>query len=638
MAKSTRVLFKPLSIALIALLLSAITPARSHTRSAARRSSRSTASRRSSSRGRASRSYASDRHGRQSRSYASDRRGRWTRSQGTYVRVRGRLVRTRWHRVVARAGGGHTTGIHNFMTESWAYEGSQGSLLRNSQGSAPMMVAGGEASSSAGRLASASVTSPAPLPQAGGLSNQPAMAPAAGQPTGGQPAPGATAEVETNPFVSAFFDSLAAYGFNAETQGFIVETMDGKVLAEHNADHPFNPASVVKVATSLTAISKLGADYRFRTNLYTDGYLEPATGILHGSLYVMGTGDPVFFPENALLIADQLNRHGIRIIDGNLVVEGKFYFAFSASREASAKAFRAAMMPESPNFTQSAAYLQFLSMRAAEQDRSRLVFGDPIRTSAPGQDPAAAQQPMNPGDRRNTDSSPAGSRQSGQTGAIGATVQAPPTATYMPPAGVPYLKITGETLTQAGINTSNLRLLAVHTSLPLIRVLKGQNDFSNNWMATMIGEMVGGPDAVDKFLEDAIGLRGDEIRIVTSSGLGSNYISPRAMAQILRKLIAYLNKQNIGLEQLLPVAGIDHGTLERRFTDAYRGSVVAKTGTLHAVSALAGVAYTRGRGPLIFVIFNHGGSPYSFRGAQDETVKKLITLCGGPAPPRMSSM
>ena len=635
MAKSTRVLFKPLSIALIVLLLSAIAPARSHNRSGRGRSNASAGKRSGSSRVRGRGSSVSDRHGRRSRSYASERRGRWTRSHATYVRVRGRLVRTRWHRVVARASGGHTTGIHNFMTESWAYENSQGSLLRNSQGSTPMMVAGGEASGSAGRLASASVTSPAPLPQAGGLTGQPGMPPAGGQPVSGQPSSGATAEVETNPFVSAFFDSLAAYGFHAETQGFIVETMDGKVLAEHNADHPFNPASVVKVATSLTAISKLGADYRFRTMLYTDGYLEPATSTLHGSLYVMGTGDPVFFPENALLIADQLNRHGIRVIDGNLVVEGKFYFAFSASREASARAFRAAMMPDSPNFTQSAAYLQFLSMRAAEQDRSRMVFGDPIRTAAPGQDPASTQPGSNSGDARNTDSTASRSRQTGQSAAA---VQATATATYLPPAGVPYLKITGETLTQGGINTSNLKLLAVHTSLPLIRVLKGQNDFSNNWMATMIGEMVGGPDAVDKFLEDAIGLRGDEIRIVTSSGLGSNYISPRAMAQILRKLIAYLNKQNIGLEELLPVAGIDHGTLERRFTDAYRGSVVAKTGTLHAVSALAGVAYTRGRGPLVFVIFNHGGSPYSFRGAQDETVKKLITLCGGPAPPRMSSM
>jgi D-alanyl-D-alanine carboxypeptidase/D-alanyl-D-alanine-endopeptidase (penicillin-binding protein 4) len=406
--------------------------------------------------------------------------------------------------------------------------------------------------------------------------------------------------------------------------------MDGRVLAEHNADQPFNPASVVKVATSLTAISKLGADYRFRTLLYTDGYLEPATSTLHGSLYVMGTGDPVLFPENALLIADQLNRHGIRVIDGNLEVEGKFYFAFSASREASAKNFRAAMMPESPNFTQSAAYLQFLAMRSADADRSRFVFGDPSTQQQPIQPPAT-----NPADSRNSDpAAPNASQAAGK----GAAVQAAATATYVPPSGVPYLKITGETLTQPGINTTNLKLLAVHTSLPLIRVLKGQNDFSNNWMATMIGDMVGGPDAVDRFLEDSIGLKGDEIRIVTSSGLGSNYISPRAMAQILRKLIAYLNRQNIGIEELLPVAGIDRGTLEKRFTDAYRGSVVAKTGTLHGVSALAGVAYTRGRGPLIFVIFNHGGSPYSFRGVQDETVKKLITLCGGPAPPRLGTM
>jgi D-alanyl-D-alanine carboxypeptidase/D-alanyl-D-alanine-endopeptidase (penicillin-binding protein 4) len=135
-------------------------------------------------------------------------------------------------------------------------------------------------------------------------------------------------------------------------------------------------------------------------------------------------------------------------------------------------------------------------------------------------------------------------------------------------------------------------------------------------------------------LENSIGLRKEEVRIVTSSGLGTNLISPRAMAQILRKLTSYLAKQQIGLDQLLPVAGIDHGTLERRFNDAFRGSVVAKTGTLHSVSALAGVANTRGRGPLVFVIFNHGGSPATFRLIQDETLRKIITLCGGPVSVR----
>ena len=106
---------------------------------------------------------------------------------------------------------------------------------------------------------------------------------------------------------------------------------------------------------------------------------------------------------------------------------------------------------------------------------------------------------------------------------------------------------------------------------------------------------------------------------------------------MLRKLIAYLESKGLGPEEILPVAGVDAGTLEKRFNDAYRGSVVAKTGTLSSVSALAGVAYTRQKGPLLFVIYNHGGNAHRFRAAQDETIKKLITLFGGPAPVRYAT-
>jgi D-alanyl-D-alanine carboxypeptidase/D-alanyl-D-alanine-endopeptidase (penicillin-binding protein 4) len=91
------------------------------------------------------------------------------------------------------------------------------------------------------------------------------------------------------------------------------------------------------------------------------------------------------------------------------------------------------------------------------------------------------------------------------------------------------------------------------------------------------------------------------------------------------------------VEDVLPIAGVDAGTLERRFNDAFRGSVVGKTGTLSSVSALAGVAYTRQRGALLFVIYNHGGSTHRFRAAQDETIKKVITLYGGPAPVRYAT-
>ena len=81
-----------------------------------------------------------------------------------------------------------------------------------------------------------------------------------------------------NPLVAAYMESLAARGFAGDNQGFIVTTLKGEVLAEHNADKLFNPASVTKIATSLTAISRLGPDFKFRTSLYTDGALEQSTG------------------------------------------------------------------------------------------------------------------------------------------------------------------------------------------------------------------------------------------------------------------------------------------------------------------------------------------------------------------------
>lgn len=484
-----------------------------------------------------------------------------------YARGRGRRGRSRWRVQVATSS--HSRGVYNFLSQSWTQPLTPGEHATSEAGTA-------------NQAPSLSVIGPDAKP---GVETSARPAEEATRPRIANAAPGEPAPL--NPLVAAYADSLAAFGFSAEDQGFIVTTLKGEVLAEHNADRLYNPASVTKIATSLTAISRLGPDFKFRTSLYTDGTLDPSTGILHGSLYVIGSGDPAFFSENAMMIADKMNRSGIREVDGNLVVLGQFFFNFSASREASAKAFRATLTPETWNAQAKDAYSRFLSIRAAED-----------RVSEVGRSQASTIPPL---------------------------------------PGAPSLKITGQTITDPSVNTSRLTPLAVHTSLPLLRVLKGLNDFSNNWMATVIGNLVGGPDAVERFLKTEVGFKDDEVRFATSSGLGANAISPRGTITMLRKLIAYLESKGLGVEELLPIAGVDAGTLERRFNDAYRGSVVGKTGTLNSVSALAGVAYTRQRGPLLFVIYNHGGSAHRFRAAQDETIKKIITLYGGPAPVRYSS-
>lgn len=507
----------------------------------------------------------------------SNRRGksrvvaRRSKRGGRVVYARARGKRGRWRRQVVRSAPAyHRSGIQNYLTQSWANAQAGTQQGGPNADATPTMTA--EAINP-----SPSTTSSAPAMTAGG-NGVDAASPANSSLTMSGP-------ISLNPLVLAYASSLQARGHNVDSQGFIVTTMNGEVLAEHNADRPFNPASVVKIMTSLVAISKLGPDYRFRTSLYTDGLLDSSTGTLKGSLYIIGSGDPAFFYENAMLIADKLNRSGIYSVEGNLVVLGPFYYNLSASRDASAKAFRKTLTPDTWTSGAKTAYNTFLAMRAAE-DQMAAANGQKVARPVQG--------------------------------------------------GPPSLRISGETLNDAAIDTSNLRLLAVHTSLPLVRVLKGLNDFSNNWMAHRIGDLVGGPDAVERFLQTQVGLSGEEVGLVTASGLGANHVSPRATIQILRKLAAYLQKEGLGMEEMLPVGGVDEGTLKRRFNDMYRGSVVAKTGTLSGVSTLAGVAHTRSRGPLLFVIFNRGGSTASFRAAQDETIKKLITFFGGPVSVRYS--
>jgi D-alanyl-D-alanine carboxypeptidase len=509
--------------------------------------------------------------GRSSRSNKLNARAsrRGAKGRNLSARGRGRNHRSRWRsQVASSAPSHHSTGVHNFLAREWTraqVPNERTAPSGQDESETPLLSATGPESSHASEIENAGAISPdaakARMPNESSDEIPP-----------------------LNPLVAAYTDSLAARGFGADNQGFIITTLKGEVLAEHNADRLFNPASVTKIATSLTAISRLGPDFKFRTALYTDGAVDPTTGILHGSLYVIGSGDPVFFYENAIMIADKLNRAGIREVEGNLMVLGQFYFNFSTSREASAKAFRYALSADTWNAAAKNAYPRFLAMRAAE---SRINDGN--------------------------------------------TQQGQP-APWTP--GPPSLKVNGETLTDPTVNTTSLKLLAVHTSLPLVSVLKGLNDFSNNWMATVIGNLVGGTDAVERFLKTEVGFKDDEVQFATPSGLGANYISPRGTISMLRKLIAYLNSKGLALENILPIAGVDAGTLERRYTDAFRGSVVGKTGTLNGVSALAGVAYTRSKGPLLFVIYNRGGSPHTFRAIQDETIKKIITLFGGPVPVR----
>jgi D-alanyl-D-alanine carboxypeptidase/D-alanyl-D-alanine-endopeptidase (penicillin-binding protein 4) len=137
----------------------------------------------------------------------------------------------------------------------------------------------------------------------------------------------------------------AARGETPETHGVLIESLDGKrVFASLNADMTFNPASLLKLSTSLVALKKLGASYHFQTRVFTDGKTDSKA-----TLYVQGS-DPTFGDAGAALIGKELHERGIERL-GEVVVSPEFCFNFTNSPEDSATRLVKALKLGNPKTT-----------------------------------------------------------------------------------------------------------------------------------------------------------------------------------------------------------------------------------------------------------------------------------------------
>jgi D-alanyl-D-alanine carboxypeptidase/D-alanyl-D-alanine-endopeptidase (penicillin-binding protein 4) len=198
---------------------------------------------------------------------------------------------------------------------------------------------------------------------------------------------------------------------------------------------------------------------------------------------------------------------------------------------------------------------------------------------------------------------------------------------------VPSLVVMGEV--SVGSAAPGAKLLLTHKSSKLTDVLKVLLCYSNNFMAERIGDSLGGKEAVREKLVTTLGIPPGEIQLASLSGLGVNRVTPRAMMRILRALRNELQKNKLSPSDIMPVAGIDPGTLEDRFTGpAWQGSVIAKTGTLvrtdGGASSLVGQMRTKTGDILLFVIMNQRGSVLRFRSNQDYLVMQVQNSRGGP--------
>ena len=166
-------------------------------------------------------------------------------------------------------------------------------------------------------------------------------------------------------------------------------------------------------------------------------------------------------------------------------------------------------------------------------------------------------------------------------------------------------------------------LLVRHYSLPLKQLIKEMNVFSNNDMAEMLAEAVGGASVVQSTASELARVPESEIQLINGSGLGpENRISPRAICAMLMAVQREAVAHQLDLADLFLMSGLDHrGTVYGRHIPL---ATVLKTGTLKDVSALAGVMPTRDRGLVWFAILNRGTNVSAFRTGQDQLLQRLV--------------
>ncbi len=421
-------------------------------------------------------------------------------------------------------------------------------------------------------------------------------------------------------------------------------TRDGEptVIAAHNADRLFVPASVLKVVTVAAALEHLGADYRWRTRL--TAATPVAGGVLDGDVVIEPGADPTwgasFFDGGAAeplaALADQLRARGVTRITGDLIID---VHRFPGRPHPVGRAF--GDLPY--RLGTPAAPLAVDEATVVVRVAAGPGLGAPARVDAP-----------------------AGVEVINLTTTVGRDRHGVGTLDFVPVWGTDMLLLRGEypiseapfvvdasdpapelrvarrlreTLVAASVSvdgavrlglparsgTARATTLAELRSRPLAELLEPVLTESHNWYADMLaltlGYEVGGSgrfdDGVEAIRDFVTGLPSQaggaglssSVRLRDGSGLSSaNLVTPAAIVRVL----AYARVQPWGALLIEALAGTGEGTLAAW---PPLPPIAAKTGSMSHTVALAGFLGADSEAPVIFcyVINHHPARPSAAR-------------------------
>jgi D-alanyl-D-alanine carboxypeptidase/D-alanyl-D-alanine-endopeptidase (penicillin-binding protein 4) len=414
----------------------------------------------------------------------------------------------------------------------------------------------------------------------------------------------------------------------------VVDVTTGTELFAREADKGMNLASNAKLLTAVAALGTLGGGFRWRTAVFIDDKaLDQLTGVVTGDLYIRGRGDPTLTSNDLRALATEIAARGVRTIKGGLVIEATYFdtdvepphfneqpkerahfrapvASFGVSRSAfivnviadPAGKARVWLEPDAGDHIK----LTKVDVNSVVEGRTRIKVD-----IKPKKDPITKKDVLEVevvGNIRFADGHWWSRRRVDDPVRYAGDVLKRALAEK-------GIKLLARNPIKTGTVPLNAKLLVAHDSNSLSSVVRDMNKSSDNYYAESVLKTLGaetratpapaswsdGIAAMQAYLAK-LGLPPGTYRSNNGSGLFSaTEVSARQLVTVLR---GAHKDYRIGPDLLasLPVGGMD-GTLSKRWHgSATRGRVRAKTGSLAAVTTLAGYVGVDSARPLAFAI------------------------------------
>lgn len=374
-----------------------------------------------------------------------------------------------------------------------------------------------------------------------------------------------------------------------------------QIAGSADKSEPFEIASVSKVITSYWALEKLGPLYRFPTKIYISNQRgEEADVHLEGSL------DPYLGQEAMYFIISELHKAGVhRIRDLSF---DEYFKVLWEVREYDYG------VPQNRGFIPSADRVQNTLREVFDDGKINMENYSNVR------------------------------RKAFQIRKI-QMVEHP---SVMARNVIFRSRVDFQTLSSASHTVPTIILQ--YQSAYLYEYLKEMNRLSHNFVAEMIFAAVSKVDVKNRttaeikalaskafldFVTQTLKTSSNSIRFINGSGDSEGPDDPRAprdyneascetVIRILFRTSEILKKNNLKLEDVLAVSGVDHSTLGSRYS-AYPGVVTAKTGSVNPAITLAGLIHTK-NGPIFFAVLASTDSPAEWHTARNKIREKVVSI------------